>query len=189
MAKREIKVIDINSITPYEGSHNTSDVIELIKESIEKYGIQSPISVSADYVVVTGNAVYKAAKELGISEIPCVVLDDLSDDEIKQYRIADNKTSEFSRWNESKLKKELSYLLSPKELQFCFDSDLNRMLGFVAPIQIAPKPKEETNAASKEEKDRMFRARLNQIESSRDVRAPKYFTYICSKCGKEVTIK
>lgn len=184
----EIIELSIDEITPHEGSHNTDAVVSMLQESINQYGITQPISVDKNYVIVTGNALYKAAKLNGLKTLPCVVLDYLTDDEIAQYRIADNKTSEFARWNEGKLKKELSYLTSPTSLQFCFDESINNMLGFTPPVAIQKQPKKE-EVVSREEKERIFKVSLNEIEKSMEVKPRQYMTYVCSKCKKEVTIK
>lgn len=129
MTENNIEYISCDKIKVYDGSHNTSGVISMLKESIQKYGITQPIVVDGNYQIVAGNAVYKAAVELGFSEVPCIVKDDISEELIRQYRIADNKTAEFASWNEKKLKKELSYLEDPNKLQFCFDENILDMLG------------------------------------------------------------
>lgn len=180
--------LSIDEIIPYEGAHNVDSVVSMLQESLNLYGFQQPISLDKNKVIVTGNALYKAAKLNGIEKIPCVILDYLSDDQIAQYRIADNKTSEFARWNEGKLKKELSYLASPTSLQYCFDESINNMLGFTAPVVMQrPQKKEET--VSREEKDRIFRVSLQDVDKSLEAKPRNYMTYVCSKCKKEVTIK
>lgn len=201
MSKKEREIIDvaISDIKPHDGSHNTDDTVQFIKESIEKYGIQQPISIDSNKVIVTGNAVYKAAKLCGLTTIPCIVLDDLTQDKINQYRIADNKTSEFSRWNEAKLKKELSYLESPSSLQFCFDMSINAMLGLSNPIpksridangNITPmKPSKPKKEPTEEQKDKAFREQLAYEEQRIMPKAPNYLEYTCSKCGKKVAVK
>lgn len=182
--KKEIRLIPVSDIKPYEGSHNTDAVIEALKQSISLYGVQQPISVDKDYVIVTGNAVYRAAVALGHTEIPCVVLDDLTDEQIAQYRIADNKTSEFAKWNEEKLKKELTYIQKPDELQFCFDENLQAMIGNVEVKQIkAPTAKQEQKAEAN------FKDAVKSTENSMAAKPTEYFSYTCSKCGKKVTVK
>lgn len=137
----EIKINDkvielpIDSIVPHDGSHKTDETaVQAIMQSIKDFGITQPISVDKNNVIVTGNGVYKAAKALGMDKVPCIRVDYLTDEQIKQYRIADDKTSEFATWNEKKLRKELSYLviltafslLSMRALPVCLDSTLSQ---------------------------------------------------------------
>lgn len=131
----------VSDLKPHKGSHNIERALEVLQQSIEKFGLVQPIIIDKNNVVVAGNGVLESAKRLGLAEVPCIVLDDLSDEEIKQYRIADNKTSEFSSWNREKLKKEMTYLEDVNDLQFCFDENLNRMCGFV------PEPSKPTTSA------------------------------------------
>jgi ParB-like chromosome segregation protein Spo0J len=202
--KQNIIEVEIDKITPYEGSHKTDASIELIKESIKDFGINQPITVDKDYVVVTGNGVFKAAKELGMATIPVIVLDDLSDEEIKQYRIADDKTQEFATWNEKKLRKELSYLQDPTSLQSYFDQDIVGMLGLnskVKPLsqvlpqndgqqQVAETAKAMTKPEPTEaEKDAAFKQGLKNIDDGMLVRPSEYIEYTCSKCGRTVRVK
>lgn len=191
---KQIIELSINDIIPYEGAHNTDDAVRVVKESISKFGLNQPITVDKNHVIVSGNAVYRAAKELGIETIPCVIVDELSDEQVAQYRIADNKTSEFARWNEKKLKKELSYLESPLSLQFCFDESINDMLGFTPPPSFTPptaeaKPKQEKKKPTAEELDRVFKNNLKEVEKGMDVKPANYLEYTCSKCGKKVAVK
>lgn len=204
----KIVMLPIDSIIPYEGSHKTSGSISLLIESINKYGITQPISIDKNNVIVTGNGVYKAAKELGYTEVPCIVLDYLSDDEIKQYRIADNKTGEFARWNENKLKKELSYMTSPTDMQFAFDESLLSLIGqdnFIPtststvpvfdPTGVGSKESEEEPVKQTQDFDKAleevesFRASLRGVEESMEPKPVQYVEYVCSKCGKTVRFR
>lgn len=87
----------IKDVKPYDGSHKTDDsVVEMIKKSLEDFGFQQPIIIDTNNVVVAGNALLKAASLLGIDKVPCLRTDYLTEEQIQQYRIADNKTSEFA---------------------------------------------------------------------------------------------
>lgn len=190
----KVVFISAKDIKPYGGSHNTDAVVEMLRESITQFGIQQPLILDSRNNVVAGNALYKAAVLNGIETLPCIVLDNLTDDEIAQYRIADNKTSEFARWNEKKLRKELSYLQSPDELQFCFDENIKNMLGLNEPLKIHPsqpnkeeheKPKE----VSRQEVETKFKEELKRVDKELEAKPREYFEYVCSKCHKTVTIK
>lgn len=183
----EMKNIPISEIYIFEGSHNTDSAIEAIKGSIERYGIQQPITIDENNVIVTGNGVYKAAVALGYTELPCIILKGLSDDELRQYRIADNLTGSFATWNEKKLKYELSCLQSPQDLQYCFDEDLTKATQAmdVVPQVVNPKKPQKTT----QEKENNFKKELKNIEVEMKAKPREYQEYICSSCGKKVIIK
>ncbi len=210
--KGRITNIPVAQIRAYEGSHHTEAVMEMIKESIQKFGLQQPVVVDKHNVVVAGNAVYKAAVALGKKELPCIVVDDLTEEEVAQYRIADNKTGEFATWNEKKLKQELSYLSDPNELQFCFDENIMRMLGMEngkpagqpseAPREAgelggeeeenAPIRREEhrqAKAPTEEQKQTFFKEELKRMEEAMEVRQTEYFQYTCGQCGRIVRVR
>lgn len=114
-----------------EDSHDIEYAITVCEESIKQFGVCIPIVIDANNRIIAGNAVYEAAKKLSIEELPCVLFDG-TEDEAREYRIADNKTAEFAKWDDKKLKQELSFLDSNlQDLQFCFDEDLYKMLGMV----------------------------------------------------------
>ena len=183
---KKIVNIPIDKIKPYCGSHKVDESLENIKASIVEFGITQPLSVDRNYVIAKGNGVYRAALELGIKELPCIVLDYLSDEEINEYRIADNKTSEFASWNEEKLKKELSYLKSPLEMQRYFDEDLNKKLGINNDVKAKPIETDKKTETKTEEK---FQEKKSKIEKDEYVKSVDYFEYICSNCNKKVTIR
>ena len=165
----EIKINDkvielpIDSIVPHDGSHKTDETaVQAIMQSIKDFGITQPISVDKNNVIVTGNGVYKAAKALGMDKVPCIRVDYLTDEQIKQYRIADDKTSEFATWNEKKLRKELSYLGDPNSIQFAFDESIAGMLGLNA------KPKEQKPAAAPSKAETNHTAKKVVTEAQKD---------------------
>lgn len=130
MLAKDIIVKNVSDLILANDSHKTSGVIKKLEKSINKFGIQQPVIIDKNNKIVAHNALFKAACNLGIKEVPCILVDHLSEDELKQYRIADNKTSEFAKWNQQMLKKEMSYLVDVEDLQFCFDEDLMSMVGY-----------------------------------------------------------
>lgn len=108
-----MKIIDlkISEITEYEQNPRKNYVaVQKVAMSIEKYGFQQPIVIDKKNVIVAGHTRFKAAKKLNLQSVPCVIADNLTDDEIKAYRIADNKVAEYSDWDEGVLISELSLL-------------------------------------------------------------------------------
>lgn len=109
--------IDISMITPYKNNpRNNEKAIDYVAESIKNFGFRVPIIIDKDNVIVAGHTRYKAAKQLEIKKVPCIVISDLTPEQIRAFRIADNKVSEYSTWNEEMLRKELLNL-SNFELQ------------------------------------------------------------------------
>lgn len=107
-----MKVTDrpLSSIKPYDKNPRRNDTAaEKVAESIRRFGFNVPITVDADGVIVTGHTRYKAAKILGLKSVPCVVLD-LPPDEIRAFRLADNRVSEFAQWDGGLLRAEVEAL-------------------------------------------------------------------------------
>lgn len=195
LKKKQVQMIDVSDILPYDGSHNTESAVNFIAKSLEQYGFQQPIVIDGNKTIVAGNALYKAACQIGLSKVPCITVSELSDEEVKQYRIADNKTSEFARWNQDKLKKELSYLDDISTLQFCFDENL---LSYISASPLAQLSKKEVNNTSdevsmpkksEEKADSSFKDSLSSIDKGMVVKPVEYIEHICSKCGKKIILK
>lgn len=78
-----------------------------MKKSIETFGFKVPLVIDKNNVIVAGHTRYKAAQSLGLEKVPCIVADDLSDEQLKAFRLADNKTAELATWDFDKLADEL----------------------------------------------------------------------------------
>ena len=108
-----MQIIDkkIESLTPYENNPRINDgAVDAVAASIREFGFKVPLVIDSDGVVVAGHTRLKAAKKLGLSEVPCIVADDLTPVQIRAYRLADNKTAEGALWNEAALEEELKAL-------------------------------------------------------------------------------
>lgn len=132
--------IDINNIKEYENNPRNNEVsIEPVARSIEEFGFKVPIIIDKNNIIVAGHTRLKAAKKLKFKTIPCVIAEDLTNDQIKAFRLADNKTSELAEWDFEKLEEEL------KELQ-------NLDLGF-SMLDFGFKVKEATDTEEEVEED------------------------------------
>ena len=101
----------IDEIRPYENNPRfNDDAVEYVAKSIKEFGFKVPMVIDKDGVIVAGHTRYKAALELGLEEVPCVIADDLTDDQVKAFRLADNKVSDYSIWNNVALLEELEDL-------------------------------------------------------------------------------
>lgn len=109
MDKLKIVYKKLSDLTPYENNPRLNDgAVDAVAKSIEEFGFKVPIVIDKDGVIVAGHTRLKAAKQLAIDEVPCIIADDLSDEELKAFRLADNKVSELAEWDFDKLDAELA---------------------------------------------------------------------------------
>lgn len=107
----KIEEVPISNVKPYENNpRDNDDAVDGVVKSLQQYGWQEPLVVDKDYVIIAGHTRYKAAQKLGLKHIPVVVAKDLTPDQVKGFRIADNKTGERAIWDNKKLLKELDSL-------------------------------------------------------------------------------
>lgn len=106
-----IKELNINVLKEYENNprHNEA-AVNKVAESIKEFGFKVPIIIDQNNVIITGHTRIKAARKLGLKKVPCIIADDLSPEQIKAFRLADNKVSEYATWDEDKLYTELMEL-------------------------------------------------------------------------------
>lgn len=114
--------MDIEKVIPYKNNPRKNDeAVDKVALSISAFGFKVPIVLDADNVVVTGHTRLKAAKKLGLSKVPCILADDLTQEQIRAFRLADNKVAEFSQWDEDKLMQELEELENVDMSLYGFD--------------------------------------------------------------------
>lgn len=109
-----MKVVNkkIEELKPYENNpRNNENAVDYVANSIKEFGFKVPLVIDKDNVIVTGHTRYLACKKLGMKEIPCIIADDLTDKQIKAFRIADNKTNDMAEWNDDLLSVELKEVL------------------------------------------------------------------------------
>lgn len=115
----EKKITDIH---PYEKNpRRNDDAVKYVAESIKQFGFKVPIVIDKGNVIVAGHTRYKAAKKLGLNEIPCIVADDLTDEQVKAFRLADNKVAEAAEWDFDLLSDELDDLFNFDMAVFGFE--------------------------------------------------------------------
>jgi ParB-like chromosome segregation protein Spo0J len=123
---RKIKMIPLSTLLPYGKNARThsDDQIEQITASIREFGWTNPVLVDGENGIIAGHARVEAAKRLGMADVPCIVLDGLSEAQKRAYVLADNKLALNAGWDEELLRLELQDL---KELDFNLD-----LIGFTA---------------------------------------------------------
>lgn len=164
--KNKIELIDIKNIKPYENNPRINDkAVDHVANSIKEFGFKSPIILDKNNVIICGHTRFKAAKKLKLKEVPCVIADDLTEEQVKAYRLADNKTSELSEWDYALLDIEINDLSDINLEDFGFDlsTDFNY-----------DEDLEEDDYTQEEMENE-----LNQVKES------KKKTHVCPNCGCE----
>lgn len=106
-----IKYMTPGELVPYDKNPRINDqAVDLVANSIREFGFKQPIVIDRNNVIIAGHTRWKAARELGLDRIPCIMADDLTPAQVKAYRLADNKVAEASEWDLDLLDEELQEL-------------------------------------------------------------------------------
>lgn len=102
----------LEKIKPYRGNPRkiSQEAIDKVAASIKEFGFKVPIVLDGDGVIITGHTRYLASKKLGMKTVPCILADDLTPEQVKAFRLADNRVAEFSEWDHNLLDAELGEL-------------------------------------------------------------------------------
>ena len=118
----EIIYKDVNDLIPYEKNpRKNSKAVGYVANSIKEFGFKVPIVIDSDNVVVCGHTRLLACKKLNICSVPCIIADDLTEEQIKAFRLADNKVSEKAEWDLNLLNDEIEDILSFDMEDFGFE--------------------------------------------------------------------
>lgn len=117
----DILNLGLEEIKPYEKNpRNNDNAVDAVAASIREFGFKVPIIIDKDNIIVAGHTRYKAAKKLGLKTVPCIKADDLTDEQVKAFRLADNKVAEQADWDFELLNEELETITMDMD-QFGFD--------------------------------------------------------------------
>jgi len=104
----QIEMRPIDAVRPYERNPRRNDpAVAAVAASLREFGFRQPIVVDCQGVIITGHTTHKAARKLGIKQVPVHVATDLTPEQVQAFRLADNKTAEFAKWDEAKLTQEI----------------------------------------------------------------------------------
>ncbi|MBR2882678.1 MAG: ParB N-terminal domain-containing protein, partial [Prevotella sp.] len=107
----EIIYKKLTDLKPYENNpRKNKQAVNAVAKSIRDLGFRVPLVIDTDDVIVCGHTRYEALKKLGWSDVPCIVADDLTEEQIKAFRLADNQVAEFATWDVPKLEVEIDEL-------------------------------------------------------------------------------
>ena len=111
MSKLQIEYLNIDKLIPYiNNPRENKNAVDKVAASIKEFGFKNPIIIDKENVIIAGHTRLLASRKLGIEEVPTIRAEDLTDKQIKAFRIADNKTSEFAEWDMELLEIELEGL-------------------------------------------------------------------------------
>lgn len=120
----QIVMKSVDELIPYiNNPRNNDQAVDAVASSINNFGFKVPIVVDGDNEIVNGHTRLKAAKKLGLTEVPVIVADDLTEEQIRAFRLADNKVSELAEWDMDALKVEMEQITMNMQ-QFGFDVEL-----------------------------------------------------------------
>ena len=112
----------LEELREYENNPRHNDgAVDAVAASIREFGFKVPIVIDSDNVIIAGHTRKKAAEKIGLIEVPCIVADDLTPEQVRAFRLADNKVSEFATWDFGKLELELAELSEMDMTAFGFD--------------------------------------------------------------------
>jgi site-specific DNA-methyltransferase (adenine-specific) len=130
----EIIYKKVSELIPYVNNPRKNDKsVDSVASSIKNFGFKVPIVIDSKGEIVTGHTRIKASKKLGLTEVPCIVADDLSDAQIKAFRIADNRVGEESDWDFNLLKIELDSI-QDIDLDFLNFDNMDNMFSDAIPM-------------------------------------------------------
>ena len=148
----------ISELKPYPNNPRKNDnAVQYVMNSIKEFGFNVPLVIDNDNVIIAGHTRYEACKRLGIKDAQCIIADDLTEDQIKAFRIADNATHEMSRWEYGLLSVELGDI-GLDMTQFGFGS-----------LEVLDQPEEQDID--------------DCVDISTESFADSKFKYICPCCG------
>lgn len=178
----QVLYADPLDLIPYENNPRVNDyAVKKVMESVKEFGFRNPIIVDADMVIIAGHTRREASILAGLEKVPYIVADDLTPEQVKAYRIADNKLAELSSWDDAMLKEELFGLQEvdfPLEVMGFTELDLRDLF-----TEEDEDPYEEEDDTPKEEKTTlpMLRFGSNSIRITPDelvVLSNRYNEYI-----------
>ena len=138
----QIEYKRLEDIIPYAANpRKNDDAVEYVARSINEFGFKVPIIIDKDGFIIAGHTRYKAAKYLGMNEVPVICADDLTEEQVKAFRLADNKVAEMAEWDPDLLNLELDELKLDFDMSlFGFDLSVESNTGTSIEVEIPEVP-------------------------------------------------
>ena len=196
MQKLEIKNIALSELKAYENNPRriTEEAVNAVASSIKEFGFKVPIIIDTQNVIVAGHTRVKAAEKLGLIEVPCIIADDLTPEQIKAFRLIDNKTSELSGWDFEKLDLELEELKLDFDMNdFGFDInfdedevDPSSFFTRVDPVNTLSSQDQSKNQTQSQLEEQSAAGIITKEGEEREEEEEKFI--ICPECGARIEI-
>lgn len=172
----KVEEISLSLIKPYwRNPRDNSKAIDVVRESIQRYGFNVPLVLDKNMVIITGHSRFKALLQLKYEKALCII-SDMDEQKAKEYRIADNKTSEFAKWEQDFLEQEIREIGGLDDFQIFFpDVDLSSFLEDSVGQNIMP-----VNEIQIHKKDEALRS---QFEDDREA---GIIEILCPHCGEPI---
>ena len=185
--------VEISKLKAYENNPRRipEKAVDAVANSIKDFGFKVPCVIDKNNVIVTGHTRVQAAKKLGLKEVPCVIADDLTPEQIKAFRLADNKTSELTGWDFEKLDLELEDLSDFGMDRFDFDINMEEVdiSSFVTKTESVPTPTPQPHTTVQTEQSEQTGQPIiiNPVNENIEQTEEGNFV-ICPECGARIKI-
>ena len=142
MKRTEIEWMPIGSVKPYDRNpRRNDDAVDAVANSIAEFGFKNPIIVDSDMVIIAGHTRLKAARKLGLKEVPVVIASDLTAEQARAFRLVDNRTAELADWDDDLLQEELDALMDDFDMEeFGFEAEAPDDLQIIDTMEEPPIP-------------------------------------------------
>lgn len=117
----QVVELPVGELMPYSNNPRKNErAVPKVMESIRNFGFYNPIQIDRDKTVINGHTRLMAAKRLGMETVPCIYVEDLTDDQVRAMRLVDNRTAEYSQWDVERQQEELERILTVDMSEFDF---------------------------------------------------------------------
>lgn len=124
MAEMKVVEIELRKIIPYENNPRKNEkAVDAVMQSIKQFGFKNPIIVDENMVIISGHTRRLAALKLSMDKVPVIIAKDLTEEQVRAFRLADNRVASFSSWDEAKLKEEIADINNIDLSDFGFKKD------------------------------------------------------------------
>ena len=130
MAEMKVVMKKIKDIIPYKNNPRKNEkAIDAVANSIKEFGFKNPIIIDKDGIIISGHTRRLAAIKLKMTEVPCVIGDDMTEAQVKAFRLADNRVAELATWDDALLKDEIAKVIDMDLASYGFDiEDLDNII-------------------------------------------------------------
>lgn len=124
MAEMKIQMMELEKLVPYANNpRNNGKAVDAVAESIKQFGFRNPIIVDPELVIISGHTRRLAAMKLGLKTVPVYIAADMTEQQKRAFRLADNRVAELATWDKDLLKQEIADIMDVDLSDFGFDKE------------------------------------------------------------------